>query len=88
VLASTFVTMTELTLLSMEASRVVALRMQVLMLGGVAALDEAELMISEKTSAFQKAFVDLSGGASQTDVCSDLRTVVQGNIQRLSARRS
>lgn len=83
--ASPFVMMTETALLSMEASRVIALRMQIFMLGGVAAMEEAELMFEEKTKAFGKAFADLSGGASQSDVRAEIRAVVQSNIQRLTA---
>lgn len=87
-LASTIVAMSELTLLAIEANRVIALRMRVLMLGGVAAMTEAELMVREKQIAVQKAISDLSGGASQAAVRSDIRSVVQGNIVRLSSRRS
>jgi hypothetical protein len=46
--------MTESTLLTMEASRVIALRMQVFMLGGAGALQEADLMVKEKTTAFKR----------------------------------
>lgn len=83
--ASPFVIMMETALLSMEACRVIALRTQVLMLGGVAALDEAELMVGEKNKAFLKAFVDLSCGGSHSDVRAEIRTIVQGNIARLTA---
>lgn len=85
-LASTFVAFTEASLLSLEASRVVALRMQVMMLGGTAAWNEADLMVREKTKAFGRAFIDLSTGSSQASVCSDLRAVVKDNFERLSAR--
>jgi hypothetical protein len=61
--------------------------MQVLMLGGVAAMTEAELMVREKQIAVRKAISDLSGGASQAAVWFDIRSVVQGNIVRLSSRR-
>jgi hypothetical protein len=60
--------MTESTLLTMEASRVIALRMQVFMLGGAGALQEADLMVKEKTTAFNKAMVDLSNGVPQSSV--------------------
>ncbi|WNV12791.1 hypothetical protein [Tardiphaga sp. 709] len=83
--ASPLVGMTEAPLLTLEASRVVALRMQVLMLGGTAAWDEADLMVREKTVAFSQAFLDLAGGPSQSAVYSDLRAVVRDNYDRLSA---
>jgi hypothetical protein len=84
--SSTYAAMTEASLLSLEASRVVALRMQVMMLGGTAAWNEADLMVREKTKAFGQAFIDLSTGSSQASVCSDLRAVVKDNYERLSAR--
>jgi hypothetical protein len=83
--ASPLVAMTEATLLTLEASRVVALRMQVLMLGGTAAWDEADLMVREKTTAFSQAFFDLAGGSSHSAICSDLRAVVKDNYDRLSS---
>lgn len=83
--ASTLVMMTETTLLTMEASRVIALRMQVFMLGGPGALQEADLMIDEKARAFKKALIDLSNGVPQSNVRSDIRSVVQANIRRLAA---
>lgn len=82
---STLVMLTETTLLTMEASRVIALRMQLFMLGGAGALQEADLMVKEKTTAFNKAMVDLSNGVPQSSVRSDIRTVVQANIRRLAA---
>lgn len=76
--------MTEASLLGFEASRVVALRMQVFMLGGSAAWDEADLMVREKTKAFGQAFLDLAAGSSQSAVCADLRAIVKENHDRLS----
>jgi hypothetical protein len=86
-LASTLVAMTEASLLSLEASRVVALRMQVMMLGGKAAWNEADLMLREKAEAFGQAFIDLSTGSSQASVYSNLRAVVKHNYERLSENR-
>lgn len=82
---STLVAMTEATLLTLEASRVIGLRMQVLMLGGTAAWDEADLMVREKTKAFSQAYFDLAGGSSRSAVYSDLRAVVKDNYDRLSS---
>jgi hypothetical protein len=87
-LASTMVAMTEMTLLGLEARRVIALRMQVLMLGGVNALSAADLMVNERKAACRKASSDLSAGASHAGVRSDLRPLVQGNIARLTAPTS
>jgi len=83
---TSLVAMTEASLLGFEASRVVALRMQVFMLGGTAAWDEADLMVSEKTRAFSQAFLDLAAGSTRSAVCSDLRTIVKENYDRLSER--
>jgi hypothetical protein len=84
--ATSLVAMTEASLLGVEASRVVALRMQVFMLGGAAAWDEADLMVREKTQAFSAAFFDLAAGSSRSDVYSDLRAIVKENYDRLSTR--
>ena len=84
--ASTLVAMTEASLLGFEASPVVALRMQVFMLGGTAAWNEADLMVREKTKAFSQAFRDLAAGSSRSDVYSDLRAIVKENYDRLSER--
>jgi len=84
--ASIFVMMTETAFLSIEASRVIALRMQVFANGGAEAWHEADLMIHEKTQAFNTALVDLRNGSSQSSVRSDIPSVVQANIRRLVAR--
>lgn len=84
--ASIFVMMIETALMSVEASRVIALRMQVFANGGAEAWHEADLMIHEKTLAFNKALDDLRNGSSQSSVRSDIRAVVQANIRRLVVR--
>lgn len=53
--AESLVAMTEVSLLSLEASCVIAMRMRVIMLGGADARTEAELMIREKLIAFSRA---------------------------------
>jgi len=84
--ASIFVMMTETAFLSIEASRVIALRMLVFANGGAEAWHEVVLMIHEKTQAFNKALDDLRNGSSQSSVRSDIRAVVQANIRRLVVR--
>jgi hypothetical protein len=57
--ASTVVAMTEASLLSVEASRIAALHLQVLLLGGAAAWDQADLMAREKAQTLSQTFLDL-----------------------------
>jgi hypothetical protein len=73
-----------LMMLSLEANRVVALRLLKLMRGGKAARREANLMISEKVAAAIRANASLFAGASPEQVVGIYRRRVARNAKRLS----
>lgn len=51
--------------------------------GGVAALDEAQLMVSEKLEAGTNAFLALMTGATSDTIVDGYRREVQANVRRL-----
>jgi hypothetical protein len=73
-------------MLSLEAQRVVALRMMKLVSGGTNAQAEASLMVTEKVSeAMAVAATLLRGGTGQV-VIAQVRRRVRSNSRRLSRR--
>ena len=72
-----------LTLLAIESSGVIALRAMKLMVGDVAAMQEARLMVSEKVDAAFEAAVSLIAGASGDQIINQYRQHVAENAKRL-----
>jgi hypothetical protein len=72
-----------LTLLAIESSGVIALRAMKLMVGDVAAMQEARLMVSEKVDAAFEATVSLIAGASGDQIINQYRQHVAVNAKRL-----
>jgi hypothetical protein len=72
-----------LTLLAIESSGVIALRAMKLMVGDVAAMQEARLMVSEKVDAAFEAAVSLIAGASGDQIINQYRQHVAVNAKRL-----
>jgi hypothetical protein len=72
-------------MLAIESNEVVGLRLAKLAWGGEAALDEAEIMISEKIGAGVEAFSSLLSGTSSLAVINRYREHVAINCERLSA---
>ena len=71
------------TLLALESSRVIGLRLNRLAAGGKNAADEAHLMVSEKVHAAAKAAATLMTGGSPSKVVRQYRKRV-ANVARLS----
>ena len=72
-----------LTLLAIESSGVIALRAMKLMVGDVAAMQEARLMVSEKVDAAFEAAVSLIAGGSGDQIINQYRQHVAENAKRL-----
>jgi hypothetical protein len=72
------------TLLALESSRVIGLRLNRLAAGGKNAADEAHLMVSEKVHAAAKAAATLMTGGSPSKVVRQYRKRVPANVARLS----
>ena len=72
-----------LTLLAIESSGVIALRAMKLMVGDVAAMQEARLMVSEKVDAAFEATASLIAG---DQIISRYRQHVAVNAKRLGNR--
>ena len=72
-----------LSLLALESQWVVALRCRTMAWGGPAAWNEAQLMVSEKIAASQRAACRLMSGASHDAVVSGCRETVHANALRL-----
>jgi hypothetical protein len=72
------------TMLSIEAQRVVALRMMKLAMGGKRARAEANRMVTEKVFASMTAAATLMGGGSGDAVVAQVRRRVRSNSRRLS----
>ncbi len=70
--------------LGLEAQTVVALRLAKLSLGGAAAQDEAQRMVTEKLEAAAEAAVTLATGGTAERVVRDYRRKVRANARRLS----
>jgi hypothetical protein len=77
-----------LTLLSLEAQRVIGLRLMKLAAWDAAALTEAQLMMTEKAAAFAEATMTLALGGSAKKVIRRYRTHVRANEKRLSRPRA
>jgi hypothetical protein len=73
-------------MLSLEAQRVVALRMMKLARGGTQAQDEANRMVTEKFAASMVAAATLLAGGSGHAVVAQVRRKVRSNSRRLSGR--
>lgn len=71
-------------LLALESHQAAQLRLYRLSFGGVAAIDEAALMVREKIEAFGGAMGSAMTGGSVDSVIGDYRTIVRANIERLS----
>jgi hypothetical protein len=78
-----FVTSMETALMTIEASNVISLRLQMLCRGDLAAAREAELMLSEKLAAFTRAGTEVLCGISADVTRNNLRSVIQANEARL-----
>jgi hypothetical protein len=72
------------TLLALEAQKVVELRLVKLAWGGAEGWDEAQQMVSEKVSAFIEASGTLLTGGSCETVVARYREHVAANTQRLT----
>jgi hypothetical protein len=87
VLFSLIVSGMECALMTLEATNVVAMRVQMIAKGDLAGQREAELMVSEKIEAFAQAGTDILAGVSNAVVLNNFRAVIQANELRLSALR-
>lgn len=72
--------------LTTEAQQVIGLRMLKLGFGGVTALDEAHLMVSEKLEAGTNAVLALMTGATSDNIVEGYRREVQANVRRLAGQ--
>jgi hypothetical protein len=72
------------TLLALESSRVIGLRLNRLAAGGKNAADEAHLMVSEKVHAAAEAAATLMTGGSPSKVVRQYRKRVAASAARLS----
>ncbi|MCF4123986.1 hypothetical protein [Methylobacterium sp. SyP6R] len=70
--------------LGLEAQTVVTLRLAKLSLGGAAAQDEAQRMVTEKLEAAAEAAMTLATGGTAERVVQDYRRKVRANARRLS----
>ena len=77
-----------LTMLAIDANRVVGLRVMKLMLGGRGARREAQLMVSEKIDEAFKASASLMAGASGDEIVRRYRRRVAANAKRLGTLNS
>ncbi len=71
------------TMLTLQSSQVVYLRLLKLTLGGSAAYAESELMVREKIAAGTAAGLVILGGGSVETVIAGYRAVVDANAERL-----
>jgi hypothetical protein len=82
-----FVTSIETALMTIEAGNVIALRLQMICRGDLAAAREAELMVSEKLTAFTQAGTDVLSGISTDVIRNNMRSVIRANEMRLLGLR-
>jgi hypothetical protein len=82
-----FVTTLETALMAIEAGNVISLRLQMLSRGDLAAVREAELMLSEKIVAFTQAGTDMMSGISSEVIRNNLRASIRANEARLRGLR-
>ena len=78
----------ETTLMTIEATNVIAMRMQMMTKGDIQAQREFELMFTEKLDAYFSASMDLMTGVSNTVIRKNMRAAVQANELRLTALKS
>jgi hypothetical protein len=81
-----FVCAIDMTLLTLEAQRVVALRMAALASGGAKAQAEAQQMVTEKIVAAMRTWPMIWLRGSPTKVLGHYRSRVRANERRLSRR--
>ncbi|MEA2840558.1 MAG: hypothetical protein QOF41_1888 [Methylobacteriaceae bacterium] len=74
------------TMLAIESTRVIGLRMTKIAGGGTAALDETQLMVGEKIRAGVEAMETLISGGTTAAVLSRYHEHVSANVGRLSRR--
>ena len=74
------------TILAFDSARVIALRLSKMAGGGLDALDETQLMVSEKTRAGVEAMEMLIRGGTTAAVLNRYHEHVAANIGRLSRR--
>jgi hypothetical protein len=72
-----------MTMLAIESNNVIGLRLAKVAGGGTAALDEADLMVSEKILASSEAFNALANGACSLALINRYREIVAANADRL-----
>jgi hypothetical protein len=77
-----------LIMLAIESSDVMALRMVKVMSGGSDAIQEAELMFSEKADAGFETIANLMAGASGDEIVQRYRQLVAMNATRLGNRNT
>jgi 2-iminoacetate synthase ThiH len=82
-----FVTSMETAIMIIEAGNVISLRLQMLSRGDLAAAREAELMVSEKLTAFAQAGTDVMSGISTDVIRNNVRAVIRANEMRLLGLR-
>ena len=75
-------------MLTVDANRVIGLRIAKLMRGGKSARREAKLMVTEKMAAAIEAGGKLMTGASGDDIVGLYRRRVASNVKRLSRLNS
>lgn len=73
------------TMLALESSDVIRLRVMTIAGGGDKAQHEVQLMVAEKISAFVEAAVNLCGGATPAMTVGRYREHVAANALRLAA---
>ena len=71
-------------MLAAECQQVVGLRLMKLAFGGKDAVDEAQLMMSEKMLAAHHAMGRMMMGDTHDSIVTTYREVVQANVVRLS----
>jgi hypothetical protein len=75
-------------MLAVEAHNVIDLRLRKIATGGVDAMTETRLMVSEKVDAAFEATTMLMRGAGSADIIKLYRGHVAANVQRLVPRIS
>ena len=74
------------TMLAIDSTRVMALRLTKIAGGGMEAVDETQLMVSEKIRAGVEAMEMLISGGTTTAVLNRYQEHVTANVGRLSRR--
>jgi hypothetical protein len=68
---------------TVEASNVIAMRLQIISKGNTQGQRESELMLSEKVKAFAQAQTDMMAGVSSSIIRNNIRAVIRANEERL-----